>query len=523
MQARIEQKPTKSAVFDQRFQILSTVGRGRNSIVYKARSLSGRNGQNGVVAVKVLTGNAKTPEHNILRMKREALAMLSSRNENVVRLNDFVTAGDVSYLCMEFADQKDLRFELERRQTPFTPRAALLLVRQVLCGLEAIHQAGIIHRDIKPENLLLNSSGELKIADFGIAKLPTEDLLPEEISRGVGTLEYLAPESLDANLVDEKTDVYSAGVTLYQLVTNDLPFGEGSLTDQIKRKMAGQRIPLSEYINHVPDGLEEILDRALATDPKLRFQNAQEFRDEIDRIIERLNQPASSKLLLPKKELLEKQATGALKSEKEQEKDGLVHGPVSLKLGRMQSIAQEQAPKQRVGLGLFVTLLFAVVAGVIFIGYDLDLKNLDLAAIQKYLTKSPRTNASTFVQSSSFSLLHPDKEISDSVRTIQGATYFPAGQHAGILYNLFADDTLVVFFIDRSPLTNEMLFTLNIPGWSSPVVNLSHLDDLGEVAVRSGGIHLVFQPTDDDIAPGAQSVGKFKDMTTGRSGNWVLW
>jgi len=287
----------QKALFDTRYEILATVGRGGNSIVYKAalqensksRSTkipnTSRSNLRQIVALKVLTGNAKQPSNNVLRMKREALALLSSRNAHVIRVLDYVSTGELSYLSMEYAEGGDLRVELDQQNEPVSVRQALSWLAQMLIGLKAIHQAGIIHRDIKPENLLLDNQRLLKIADFGIALLPTESVSPDEALRGVGTFEYLAPEYLEQGLSNEQTDLYSVGVTAYQILTRHLPFLGETFSEQLNSKMSGKRRALSDYRKNLPRGLEALLNKAMAPDPEKRFICVEEFILALNRVM----------------------------------------------------------------------------------------------------------------------------------------------------------------------------------------------------------------------------------------------
>jgi serine/threonine protein kinase len=276
-------------LFDRYYELLEIVGRGKSSVVYKARKLANvsvDDPSEGIVALKVLTGNSKQPELNLLRMEREALALLSSRHEHVVRLNDYVTTGELCYLSMEYAERGDLGKLLDRSIEPFSPELVLRLISQLLAGLEAIHRSGIIHRDIKPENLLLMKNGVLRIADFGIALLASDTHDPDDASRGVGTLDYMAPESLEYGISSQSMDIYAVGVTLYKLLTNKLPFSGSSFAAQIEQKLSGERMPLSHYIANDSNPLIELLlDRSLARNPDDRFQSAIEFKEAVDCVI----------------------------------------------------------------------------------------------------------------------------------------------------------------------------------------------------------------------------------------------
>ncbi|MFN8388735.1 MAG: protein kinase [Bdellovibrionota bacterium] len=275
MNPQATDETSENAIFDHSYEIIRAVGRGRNSVVYQARKLGGA--PTDIVALKVLVGMSKAPSANIKRMKREALAMLACRHENVIRLNDYVAVGDLCYLSMEYAERGDLRILLEQRGEALPVDTAFNLIIQTLRGLETIHRAGVVHRDIKPENLLLTERQVLKIADFGVAQLPVHDLQVDTASLGVGTFDYLAPEVLTGGHADDRADLYSAAVTLYQLLTNHLPFEGSSLSLQIEHKMAGLSVPLETYIENPPAGLQELLAKALANDPNERFHSATEF------------------------------------------------------------------------------------------------------------------------------------------------------------------------------------------------------------------------------------------------------
>ncbi len=289
MEPRSIDKAIHKATFDSRYEILSTIGRGSNSVVYKAilldslasRSPSGSGNIGETVALKVLTGNAKQPAQNILRMKREALALLSSKHPNVIRVIDYVSTGDLCYLSMEYAEHADLRAELEHAKGLVEVSTAIRWIAELVAGLSAVHRAGVIHRDIKPENILLTASGDIKLADFGIALLPTEMVSPDEALRGVGTFEYLAPEYLDQGVSSVATDLYSVAVTAFQLLTKELPFKGNTFSEQLSSKMGGKRKRISNFRRDLPRGLEQLIERGLNVDPAKRQLSADHFLLEL--------------------------------------------------------------------------------------------------------------------------------------------------------------------------------------------------------------------------------------------------
>ena len=286
------------SVIDDQYEIVCPVGRGRHSVVYKAIKIDPERirSERITVALKILVGHVRDPEVHRRRMKREALAMLSSVHRNVIKLLDYNSKGDLCYLAMEFAEGGDLRQMLEAHQLVLTPDLSLRLMLQVLTALERIHHVGIIHRDIKPENILLNNEGLVKLADFGISLLPGEKEPPEEVHRGVGTFDYLAPECLEEGAASRATDVYSAAVTCYQLLTGNLPFGGSSFTEQITNKMESRILPLKNFIKDEPPLLQEFMEHALSSDPEVRFNSATEFKEAIEQYLGGTWEPRRARL-----------------------------------------------------------------------------------------------------------------------------------------------------------------------------------------------------------------------------------
>ncbi len=269
MDNRVSNESTEGQPFGGRYQLLEAIGRGRNSVVYKAR-VTGADAARfpfsvSPVALKIIAPqpkqqnqrgfNQKQAELLEARVKREALAMLACRHPNVVRLFDYVTSPKQSYVVMEYVDHHDLKTVFSERFAPLPAPSALKIVLQVLTGLDAIHRQGVIHRDIKPENLLLTSGGTVKIADFGIAVLPLSDESLADVNNGIGTFDYLAPEALEEGICSISSDLYALGITCYQLLTG-------------KEKFTGD--DLKEIQHQVPEELRQaakiINDRILLTD-----------------------------------------------------------------------------------------------------------------------------------------------------------------------------------------------------------------------------------------------------------------
>ena len=270
--------PEQIAPHFPQLEILECLGRGGMGVVYKARQKSlGR-----FAALKLLApervGDAQFAE----RFTREAQALAALSHPNIVTIYDFGQAGGFYYLLMEFVDGLNLRQLLRTRR--FKPEEALAIVPPLCDALQFAHDRGIIHRDIKPENLLLDKSGRVKVADFGIAKMlgpvnvgdPTDGpAAPVNVTQAaVGTPGYSAPEQkTDPQHVDSRSDIYSLGVVFYELLTGELP---GKRIEPPSTRMGGI---------HIDVRLDEVVLRALEKTPELRFQQISEVRTMVETIV----------------------------------------------------------------------------------------------------------------------------------------------------------------------------------------------------------------------------------------------
>jgi predicted Ser/Thr protein kinase len=265
--------PEQIAPHFPQLEIFECLGRGGMGVVYKARQIT----LNRLVALKLLApervGDPKFAE----RFAREAQALAALNHPNIVTIYDFGQAGGFYYLLMEFVDGANLRRLLRERN--FTPEEALAVVPPLCDALQFAHDRGIVHRDIKPENLLLDKTGRLKIADFGIAKMlgvGGNAAAAEAAPRGnatqtaIGTPGYSAPEQLASpQRVDNRADIYSLGVVFYEMLTGHLP---GKPVEPPSRKV------------HIDVRLDEVVLRALEEEPGRRYQRASQVRTDVETI-----------------------------------------------------------------------------------------------------------------------------------------------------------------------------------------------------------------------------------------------
>lgn len=267
----------KRKVFDSRYEILSIVGRGAASVVYHARHVDTPTNE---VALKVLL-NDKEQRSAGERLRKEALAMVSSRHRYVIRLDDFHSVGDLCYLSMEYAPESDLRKYCAKTNGVLHPLQAELFLLQLAEALAFIHKAGIVHRDIKPDNMLVVSPKEIRLGDFGVAVLPGEQSSLDELRRGVGTMDYMAPEVLEGKVYSAASDLYSLGVSFYELLSGKHPFASLPLAEQLDRRAENRVIPLDQVAPQVPSYLSTVIMQAMRADPAARYSSAKDLAQAI--------------------------------------------------------------------------------------------------------------------------------------------------------------------------------------------------------------------------------------------------
>ena len=263
----------KRKIFDKRFEILSVIGRGARSVVYHARHIDDSQEE---IALKVILKSKKgTAPSTVLR--KEALALVSSRHKYVIRLDDFHSLGDLCYLTLELAKKGDLHQYLKTKQGKLSPVQTELFLLQVAEALDFIHKAGILHRDLKPENLLVVDEQNIRVADFGIAMLPGEKSSFEDLQAGVGTLDYLSPEVLDGQNFDKRSDLYALGLSFYEILSGKHPFSHEPLAEQLEKRKDGNFVPIAELEPDAPAHLLSAITKLMCFNPEDRFQSAKEL------------------------------------------------------------------------------------------------------------------------------------------------------------------------------------------------------------------------------------------------------
>jgi eukaryotic-like serine/threonine-protein kinase len=264
-------------LFDGRYRIVRKLGTGGMANVYLAEDQElGRS-----VAIKILDERHAADEQFVERFRREAKNAASLSHPNIVAIYDRGEAEGTYYIAMEYLDGRTLKELLVRFGTP-PVKIAIGYTRQILSALAFAHKYGLVHRDIKPHNVLVDSGGHVKVTDFGIARSESSQMT--EAGSIIGTAQYLSPEQARGAPVDQRSDIYSVGVLLYELLTGAVPFTGDTPVEIAMKHLSAVPEPPSKKRPDVPRGLDLAVIRALAKDPEDRFQSAEEMDAELARI-----------------------------------------------------------------------------------------------------------------------------------------------------------------------------------------------------------------------------------------------
>lgn len=257
-------------ILGARYEILDTVGEGGMGAVYKAQDRElGR-----IVALKVIRPELASNPDILQRFKQEILLASKVTDRNIIRIYDLGDAEGVKFITMEYVEGEDLRALLRRGK--LSPAKAIEIMEQVVSGLDAAHRMGIIHRDLKPGNIMQSSDGRVLVMDFGLARSLDGDGLTRTGTM-LGTIEYMSPEQAQARELDARSDIFTVGLILYELLTADMPFRADSAIASLLKRTQQRAVPVSDIDKNIPKVLSNIVSKCLERDPALRYQSAEEL------------------------------------------------------------------------------------------------------------------------------------------------------------------------------------------------------------------------------------------------------
>lgn len=268
---------------DGRYEVQEIIGVGGMSVVYKAYD----NVDDRIVAIKILKDEFLNNEEFKRRFKNESKAIALLSHENIVRVYDVNFGEKLQYIVMEYIDGITLK-EYINKQNSITWNDAVYFMTQILRAVQHAHDKGIVHRDIKPQNIILLPNGTLKVTDFGIARFSRSETktLTEQ---AIGSVHYIAPEQAKGEQTDERADIYSMGVVLYEMLAGKVPFDSENAVSVALMQVQANAEKLTQINPNIPKGLEQICVHAMQKNPDDRYQSATEMLLDIEEIIKNPN------------------------------------------------------------------------------------------------------------------------------------------------------------------------------------------------------------------------------------------
>lgn len=278
-------------VFNNRYALKEKIGSGGMSDVYLADDLT----LNRPVAVKILHPEFARDPSYIQRFRYEAQAAANLNHPNIVSVYDWGNEGDIYYIVMEYVEGLELK-ELQRERGKLGPERAAEITAEIAAALQFAHRHNLVHRDIKPHNVIITPTGQVKVMDFGIARAATGTGMTQT---GVvmGTAQYLSPEQAQGLPVDGRSDIYSLGIVLYEMLTGHVPFEDDNPLTVAYRQVRDDPVPPSMLEPSIPTTMESIIMKALAKNPANRYQTAQELKADLLRFLEGI--PVNATPIMP--------------------------------------------------------------------------------------------------------------------------------------------------------------------------------------------------------------------------------
>lgn len=259
----------KGIFLGKRYDVLSKIGAGGMADVYKAKDVM----LNRYVAIKILKKELREDETFIKKFRSEAQAAAGLMNPNIVNVYDVGEDRGLYYMVMELVEGVTLKEYIDRKRK-VSPRETISIAIQMCNGIQAAHERQIVHRDIKPHNVIISNDGKVKVTDFGIAKATTSNTVTMS---AMGSVHYTSPEQARGGYVDAKSDIYSIGITLYEMVTGHVPFNGESTVEVALKHMQEEIKPPSKEVPGIPYSLEQIILKCTQKNSERRYSSVEEL------------------------------------------------------------------------------------------------------------------------------------------------------------------------------------------------------------------------------------------------------
>ena len=274
----------KGRLLGNRYEIIEKIGSGGMATVYKAKC----HVLNRYVAIKILRDEFTTDEEFIKRFEVEAQSAASITHPNIVSVYDVGADGNLYYIVMELIKGKTLKEIIIEEKGPLPWKWSVNIAGQIASALETAHKNHIIHRDIKPHNIIITEEGVAKVTDFGIAKAVSNSTITA-FGTTIGSVHYFSPEHARGGYTDEKSDLYSLGVVMYEMLTGKVPFDADTAVSVALKHMQEEPIPPIEVNSKIPSAVNDIIMKALRKDTNLRYQNATAMLMDLRRALKEPN------------------------------------------------------------------------------------------------------------------------------------------------------------------------------------------------------------------------------------------
>ena len=303
-----QEELTTGSTFAGRYQIIEELGKGGMGRVYKVLDKE----TNEKIALKLIKSDIAADKKTVERFRNELTTARKIVQKNVCRMFDLGREKDSYYITMEYISGQDLR-DLIRQTGQLTVGKAVSIVKQICDGLTEAHSLGVVHRDLKPNNIMIDKGGNAKIMDFGIARaVKGKSITGSGVV--IGTPQYMSPEQVEGKEVDKRSDLYSLGIILYEMLTTRVPFeGETPLTIGVKQKTEAPKNP-REFNDRIPEGLSGLILKCLEKDRENRYQSAQEVKSALEKLEQGL--PTTHRVVPKKKPLTSREITVQLNLKK---------------------------------------------------------------------------------------------------------------------------------------------------------------------------------------------------------------